>query len=329
VLAADVRFEGFTTTDWTRFLSLFRPRRASGQERDPDRPRGGVIAVHAGGKLRKLLHTAAGRLRLDDVARTFPMSPEDLARAHAASWAATIELGALDAIMDRFGARARRGDDLTAQVITLLQLARDEQLAGRIDFWPQRLRGAPIPTAGMVRSTIDSVCPVGRTLLLGLFDDGELWTSVALHRGPRGFEAVLGPDEVRRDMGLLSGDWRRDYRHLARAVEDRTGPLALGCYAEVATFRDLEVDPTPGAWARAFAVRDVILSPIPGALTIPLGIDAGLAALSAMRAIAERVDPLGLLAPSLEALRRVAGDDGAGTGFDPLALLRKLLTRER
>ena len=46
-----VDYEGFTATDWTRFLSLFRPRRPGGEERDPSRPRGGVIAVHEGGEL--------------------------------------------------------------------------------------------------------------------------------------------------------------------------------------------------------------------------------------------------------------------------------------
>jgi hypothetical protein len=75
VLSADVRFEGFTATDWVRVLSLFRPRRASGAERDPSRPRGGVVAVHAGGKIKKLVHTDAGRLRLDDVQGSSPSPP--------------------------------------------------------------------------------------------------------------------------------------------------------------------------------------------------------------------------------------------------------------
>jgi len=61
----------------------------------------------------------------------------------------------------------------------------------------------------------------------------------------------------------------------------------------VSTIRKLEVDPTPGAWARAAAVRDLILSPLPAPLAIPLGVDAGRAAFHALRAVAERVDPIG------------------------------------
>lgn len=331
MLSADVRFEGFTATDWTRVLSLFRPRRLASEQREPTRPRGGVVAVHAAGKLQKLVHTEVGRLRLDEAQRMFPCSAEPLARAHHASWGLILEAGTLEAIMDRFAERTRRGDDVTAQTITLAQAAREELAAGRIDLWPFRLRGVPIPSPSMVRGSLDSVCPVNRTMVVGLFESGELWTSIALRRGPRGVNLILGPDEVRGDMGLLAGDWRRDYRHLSRAIEERSGPLAFGCYAEVSTLRKLEVDPNPGAWARAAALRDIILSPLPAPLAIPLGIDAGRAAWSALRVVAERLDPVGVVSPAMAALRDLTtGDRDVKDvlGFHPLDLLRTLLSRE-
>lgn len=332
MLAPDVRFEGFTTTDWIRVLSLFRPRTRAHEGRDPDRPRGGVIAVHDRGKLQKLLHTIVGRLRLDEAQRDWPMPARALAARHNASWAVVLEAGVLDDIADRFAARVRRGDDLTAQTLALVQVAREEAASGRIDLWPGRLRGVPIPPAGVVHGTLDSVCRPGRTMVVGLFQDDELWTSFAMRRAAAGFDLILGPDEVRADMGLLAGDWRRDHRHLAHAIEHRAGPLSLGCFAEVGTFRSLLVDPEGGAWARAAAVRDVILSPIPPALGIPLGIDAGRAALSALRALTERVDALGVVVPTVRAAldRLGEGDDDGGLfGFHPLELLRKLLSRER
>jgi hypothetical protein len=331
VLSADARFEGFTATDWTRVLSLFRPRRPGSEERDPARPRGGVVAVHQGGELRKLVHTEVGRLRLEDAQRRFPCPAADLARDHHASWSAVLEAGTLEAIMDHFAARTRRGDDITAQAITLLQTAREEALAGRIEIWPGRLRGVPIPSASMVTGTLDSVCPVGRTMVIGLFEDGELWSSLALRRGIGGFNLVLGPDEVRSDMGLLSGDWRRDYRHLSRAVEERASPIAFGCYAEVASIRRLAVDPNAGAWARAAALREIILAPLPVPLAIPLGIDAGWAAWNAIRTVAERMDPMGVVSPTMAALRDLtAGDRDVKDvfGFHPLELLRKMLSRD-
>jgi hypothetical protein len=332
VFAPDVRLEGFTTTDWTRLLALFRPRPASGEQRDPDRPRGGIIAVHASGTLRKLLHTEVGRLRLDDARRDWPLPAHELASRHHASWAAVVEVGTLHAVMDRFGARARPGDDITVQMLTLVELARTEIMAGRIDFWPPRLDGLPIPSPAMVRATLDSVCPPDKTMVLGLFDAGELWTSVAMRRKRNGFDLILGPDEVRPDMGLLAGDWRRDYRHLCRVIEDRAGPLSLGCFAEASTFRALEVDPTPGAWTRAAVVRDVILSPLPPALAIPFAIDAGRAAVSAIRSVVDRVDPASVLGSPMRALFDLAGDESelaSLLGFQPLVLLRKLLSRDQ
>jgi hypothetical protein len=342
VLAADVRFEGFTQSDWARVLSLFRPKATAGKERDPERPRGGIVAVHAEGRLRKLLHTQAGRLRLDDVVAQWPLTPQELAARHHASWALTVESGALENVMERFGARLRRGDDLTAQAVLFATLLRDEMVTGRIAFHPARLSGVPIPAPGMIERTLDAVCPRDHAIVLGLFDAGELWTSLALRRGASGgFDWIVGPDEIRRDMGLLAGDWRRDYRHLARAIDRRIGKLALGVFAEMSTFRSLEVDPTPGAWARAVAIRDVILSPVPLALTIPLGIDAGRAAVSALAGIADRAEGVALMSPVVGLVRgafhQVASvasllvEDRADGGleFDPLEILRRLLARDR
>ena len=349
MLHADVRLEGFTASDWSRVLSLFSPRVPTGGERDPDRPRGGVIAIVGDGRIRKLVHTRAGRMRLDDVITDWPLAPSELAHRHDASWAAQIEVGALENVMDRFGAKVRQGDDFTAQILLLLGLLREEIESGRISFWPQRLGGMPIPSPGVVKATLDAVCPTGTSMLVGLFEGGELWTSIALRRSQQGtFDWILGPDEVRRDMGLLAGDFRRDYRHLSRTLERKLGKLSLGCFAEASTFKKLEVDPTPGAWAKAVAIRDVILSPVPPALAIPLGIDAGRAAVSAIRTVAQRTGALGFLGPAADALIRMipgevldelkviaAPDDPSRKhrvslfGFEPLELLRRLLSRDR
>src|SRR5579884_1326830 len=61
MFTADVRFEGWTTDDWLRFLQLWRPRSAA--DTDARRPRGGIVVVHDGeGHVVKLLHTRQGRL---------------------------------------------------------------------------------------------------------------------------------------------------------------------------------------------------------------------------------------------------------------------------
>ena len=163
--------------------------------------------------------------------------------------------------------------------------------------------------------------------------DGELWTAFVARRRGSGFDLIAGPDELRPAMGFLSGDWRRDYRYLVDAVEERYAPLALGCFGEVGTFRKLQLDAGPGAWTRAVAVRDIVLSPIPGALGLALGYDGARLADTSVRGLTKRIDVLGVFEPALRAARKRLGtapgkkDTEKVLGFDPLAALRALLQR--
>jgi hypothetical protein len=360
VFSADVRFEGFTQVDWVRFLSLFTPRKTDGGERDPTRPQGAVIAVERNGRLQKLLHSQVGRLRLEEAGADWPLTPEQLASRHHASFGIVIRAGALERVMSNFALRLRRSDDFLAQMLLFVAAIRDELERGGIAYFPTRLAGLPIPTAAMLDSTFDAVCPRREVMVFGLFEGGELWTSLAIRRNADGrIDTVLGPDEVRREMGVLSGDWRRDYRHLRRAVERRLGRVALGLFSEKSTFRDLQVDATPGAWAKAAAIRDVILSPVPVALAIPLGLDVSRAALSVARTALSKTRstlelPRGLplseatqmfpalgplllrvreaVQPGLEMASAMLGDVDAEAdpqAFSLLELVRRLVARDR
>ena len=327
MLTSDVRFEGWTADDWVRFLHLWKPR--ASPEREPTRPRGGVFVVHDGAHVRKLLHTGRGRI---EAGARWPTPLADLAKEHRASWVMAAHLGALDEIMERFGARVKRTDDITAQSLVLVTIAREMMAEGAIASWPHRLRGVPQPTEAMVARALDAVCPDGRAVALGMFKDEELWTAFVARRRGAGFDVIAGPDELRPAMGLLSGDWRRDYRHLVRAAEERYAPLAFGCFAELEAFRDLQTDARPGAWTRAVAVRDVVLSPIPLAVGVALGVDGTRYALDGVRAVTGRIAPLAFFDPLLrmvrEKLGRATGKDVPGAlGFDPMTALRSLLRR--
>ena len=82
MLTPDVRFEGWTADDWMRFLHLWKPRATS--ERELTRPRGGVIAIHDGRRVRKLLHTVTGRIEAPRTPWPIPLS--ELAQVYGASW---------------------------------------------------------------------------------------------------------------------------------------------------------------------------------------------------------------------------------------------------
>jgi hypothetical protein len=321
VFTRDVRFEGWTATDWTRFLALFRR-----ESDDSTGDGGGLLAIHDGGRLRKLFHTRVGRV--DPATTPWPQPLGDLAATHHASWVLSMQAGALDVVMDRFGARARPDDDLVAQGISLAQIVRDMAVEGRVESWPRRIRSLPLPSFPVYARTLDSLCPDGKLLLAGVFDEGELWTSIALRRRGSGFDWILGPDEVRRAMGLLSGDWRRDYRHLVRAVQAQMhGELAASFFAETRTLRGLVVDDSPGAWARAAAVREIIVAPLAGPAVIPLGVDALRGLVATMREVSNRLASRPVIHDFL-APRALPpdpfADDVQPTGHALLSLLRRL-----
>ncbi len=349
MLTRDVRLEGFTTADWVRLIELVRPPPRRPREREPSadgdetaapagvgRRRGGVIAITTGNRLRKLLGTDTGRL--DVHAQSWPVPLEELAGQHSARWALSLHTGALDELMDRFGERLRREHDLLAQGLLLVSILRELEAEGALATWPAKLSAWPVPHERVLMRAFESFCPDGRSLLFGAFEHGEVATSIVARRHGTGFDLILGPDELRHEMGLISGDWTRDYRHLARAAEQRAGALALGCFGEVATFRRLAERPMPGAWAAAVAARDIILHPVVPAIAIPLGVDVGRAALATVRGLADRVGASGwlgehgLLTPALERVKDIGlfdRDIESLLGFDPVVLLRKLLARDR
>ncbi len=323
----DVRVAGFDARQWQLLFDAFRAPAANGRSR----PSGGVVAVVSGQTLRKLVSTLTGRL--DPAEALWPMPLSELARRHRARWAAELSFGALDELMDRFAERVEQRHDLLTQGLMLVAVLRELEAEGAIKLYPRSAADWPVPRENVVLSVLDRVCPRGRAIALGVFEAGDLSTCLVARRGERGFDALIGPGELRAEVGFLSGDFRRDYRYLQSAIEQKVAPLALGCYAELATLRRLAAAEGPGAWAAAVAARDVVLSPAPAAIAVPLGVDLGRAAFHGLRALAERAGVSGLLEGvgqrigRIEGLAAVERDVAERLGFDPLKLLSSLLSR--
>jgi hypothetical protein len=322
----DVRFLGFGPTDWARLLSVFRAE--SKPPTEEGQPRGGLVLIHDGGRIRKALHTLDGRV--DPRIIPWPRPLPDVVRDQNVEWAWALHTGALEELMERLGARVRRGDDALTHLLLAFGAFRELIAEGAIDSWPRRLRNVPIPTRAVVDRAVDALIPPGKTALLALYERGELWTSLVLRRAPGSlarFDAIVGPAEIRRETGVLSGEFRRDYRHVAAAVEARWGQLAVGLHAEVPRFRELIAKAQPGDWARAVALRDVVLRPLPRVLAGPLGVAATRGATELAQRLAKQVDPVGVVSPVMSLLGRVLPERPPthAASFEPLALLRKLL----
>ncbi|MGC4091669.1 MAG: hypothetical protein QM756_28065 [Polyangiaceae bacterium] len=328
MLSPDVRVEGFSAEEWLRIGHVFSSPHAA----EPKASSGGVVALTTSGRLRKLVSTRRGRL--EHSTEQWPCELSELAARHQANWALELTTGSLDSLADRFAERLRPADTYLSQILQLLLVLRELEDGGQLRVWPWPVKEWPIPTERAVLRALDALCPVGKVALLGVFARGSLYTSVAVRRGERGIEAILGPGALRPQMGLLSGDWQRDYRFLAEAAEKVVGPLALGCFGELYTFQSL-VGSAPGSWALAVAGREVVLSPVSPALAVPLGLDAGRAMWASLRGFAERfgagdlLQAAGRLRPGREfGMPAFEADIKAWLGFDPLRLLSRLLANQ-
>jgi hypothetical protein len=326
VITRDVSFEGFTASDWQRLADVFRVPSAT-KRNGENAARGGVVAVTTGNRLRKLLHTKRGRL--DVKSAEWPQKLPALAGRYDSSWAVELSTGALEDLVERFSERLRPRQDYLEQALELGRALRELEAEGLVAMWPKRFSDIPLPGSRVIGSVLDLVCGEGRAVALGVFRHGELYTGlVALRRG-LGFDRIVGPDELRAEMGLLSGDFRRDYRHFVNAAERQVGLLSLGVFGELSTFQMLARDATPGSFALAVAARDLVISPTSPALALPLGLDLGRAAFAGLRGLADRLGAGGALAPIFgRAEEFVSRDLSALLGFDPWAALVSLFERD-
>jgi hypothetical protein len=275
----------------------------------------------------KVSSTVRGRLAPPEAAHA---TAEALGLEHGGSFAVVFSTSALEQFGDRFARRLSRGQSFHAQVEAFVAAMRELEQEGEVELWPYSFADWPIPTERAFENALDLVCPEGKTIVIGAFDAGELYTALCLRRRGAAFDAVMGPDRVRRDMGLLAGDFSRDYRYLGAAVEARLGPVAVGCYAELDTFRRLAGASEPGAWAGAVAARDVVLTPVTPGIAVPLSVDAGRAVLSLAKGFASRLGiGGGLHAPSSlgphlsRAYAFVESDVRRYLGFDPWRMLTR------
>jgi hypothetical protein len=323
VLTRDVRIEGFTARDWLRLAEVFRAPDAP-----PRPPRSGLLAVTSGGALLKLVSTTRGRL--DPAQETWPSALESLARRHGATWALRSAFSASEELSDRVAERIEPSMEYLDQLRVMVEVVRELEAEGLIELWPKRAADWKLPSSRVVTRALDQFCGDGFSVLLGVFDRGELFTACAARRMGSGFDHIVGPDELRPKMGLTSGDWLRDYRYLCAATEQYVGPLALGCFAELSTLQRLSTGSPPGSWSKAVLARDVLLSPVSRGVALPLGIDAGRAAFSLAKDFATRFgvqelfDASGPLAPAVNRAQAViARDLRQWLGFDPWQTLAR------
>jgi hypothetical protein len=228
-----------------------------------------------------------------------------------------------------------REDDYVAQWLHVVRAIREEMDQGHIAIHPKPFVSVPLPTAQLVRRTLDSVLPDDRAFVLAVWRGHSLWTAAILRRCAGEIDWVAGPDQLLAWTGPLGGDWRRDHRIVSQAAAAHVAPVHLGLYGDLRSVRRLLRSREAGAWAKAVASREVILHPTPPYVAVALGADA-------VRRVAQKssavfgggllggLDPLKQMMPVLGLLRNRVVEVASVTqtlGFDPLKLLAQFLQR--
>ena len=266
MISQDFAFFGFDDTSWDRLVSLFLGE--SGEER----PRGVlVVVVDAERTPVASFHTATGSL---DPA-TLPDSPDLEALCDATGVGACIVMRerAMADLEDYLAQPIDPDQDFASRVMRFAHVLRELGNGNWLRIWPNPLPDLLLAAAPAAKPAIDFLLPDGHNVVLGVFEDGQLWTGAVLRRNGGTFDVFAGPGAMSEWAGPLGGAWHRDHRVLTRAIERELGPLHIGLFMERSTAQSLLGGRQAGEWAMAFATRDLMVYPLPSYAAAGLGID--------------------------------------------------------
>jgi hypothetical protein len=266
VISEDFAFFGFDDTSWDRLVSLFLG------ESGEDRPRGVlVVVVDAERTPLASFHTATGSL---DPA-TLPDSPDLEALCEATGVGACIVMRerAMADLEDYLAQPIDPDQDFAIRVMRFAHVLRELGNGNWLRIWPNPLPDLLLAAAPAAKPAIDFLLPDGHNVVLGVFEDGQLWTGAVLRRNGGTFDVFAGPGAMSEWAGPLGGAWHRDHRVLTRAIERELGPLHIGLFMERSTAQSLLGGRQAGEWAMAFATRDLMVYPLPSYAAAGLGID--------------------------------------------------------
>ena len=283
MISDDFAFYGFDDRSWDRLVSLFLG------DDDTKNPRGVlIVVVDAARTPVASFHTATGSLDpttlpgLDDL--------EALCDAAAVGACIVVRERAMADIGDYLAEPLDPNQDFATRVMRFAHVLRELGNGNWLRIWPNPLPDLVLSMAPAAKPTIDVFLPDGQSVVLGVFEEGELWTGAVLRRRAGSVDVLAGPVAISQWSGPLGGAWRRDYRVLTRAIERELGPIHLGLFMELRTAKTLLMGRQPGEWALAYASRELMVHPLPAFAVAGLGIDVfGGAAQYAMQAL-EQMD---------------------------------------
>ena len=266
MISDDFAFFGFDDASWDRLVSLFLG------ENGDDKPRGVLVIVVDADRLPvACFHTASGSLD----PTTLPDAPTlaELCDATEAGACIVIRERAIADIEDYLAEPLDPDQDFATRVMRFAHVLREFGNGNWLRIWPNPLPDVVLSAAPAAKPAIDFLLPDGHSVVLGVFEEGELWTGAVLRRNAGSFDVLAGPGAISQWAGPLGGAWHRDHRVLTRAIERELGPIHAGLFMELHTAQALLTGRQAGDWAMAFATRGLMVHPLPGYAAAGLGID--------------------------------------------------------
>lgn len=281
MISEDFAFFGFDETSWDRLVSLVV---------GDDEPHGVlVVVVNRAAVPVAAFHTARGTI--DPAELPPPGNLEALCRAAEARACILIRERGMKEVVDYLEGPLDPDQDFVARLMCFVHVLRELGNGNWVRIWPNPFPDLLLAAAPAATSATDLFLPDGHCVVLGVFDEGELWTAAILRRNGGSFDVLAGPSAISEWTGPLGGAWERDHRVLTQAIERELGPMHLGLYMERSTAERLFRGRQAGDWALAFATRELMVYPLPGFVTAGLGFDVVRGAAQLAMQVFESIEP--------------------------------------
>lgn len=321
MISEDFAFFGFDEGSWERLVSL-----VVGEDH-----RQGVLVlvVNRAAVPVAAFHTARGSI--DPAGLPGPADLEALCEAADARACIVMRERAMGDVRAYLAAPLDPSQDFATRVLRFVHVMRELGNGHWVRVWPNPFPDILLAAAPAAKSATDLFLPDGHSVVLGIFDDGDLWTGAVVRRNAGSVDALVGPGAVSRWAGPLGGAWERDHRVLTRAIEQELGPVHLGLFMRRETAERLFTGRQAGDWALCFAARELIVHPLPASAAAGLGVDVVRGATQLAVQVFEGLDPEELGAIAQGFWRGFT--DGKGLegllGFSPADALSSVLTKVR
>lgn len=281
MISEDFAFFGFDEASWDRLVSVVAGNNA---------PSGAlVVVVNRVGVPVASFHTTRGMLD----PKSLP-APGDLPGLCAATEAKACIVMRDRAMGDLSEYRAEPLDpdqDFPSRMMRFADVLRELGNGHWLRVWPNPFPDVLLAAAPAAKSATDLLLPEGHCVVLGIFDEGQLWTGAVLRRSGGRFDAFAGPVAMAEWAGPLGGAWERDHRVVSDAVRRQLGEIHLGLFLERPTAERLFAAGPSGEWAKAYATRELILHPMPPFAAAGLGLDVARGAAKLAMQVVQGIDP--------------------------------------